>query len=393
MKPRRPPRGRSVLLDLRPLQGGDAGRGIGATVRGIAGSFPYADAILWRGLPQPDEASGRRAASIWRPSPRTRLSWVADAAASRATTLASTSTSTWKLPHLMSADVSYDVGGRYVLTVNDAIPWRFPDLYPAGPTGRLRMALTARMARAAARVVVPSSVSADDVVRYLGVRPGRVEIIPWACDPELSADKSSLQEATRDRLRGRLGLRDPYIVMAGGFAHHDPRKRYEDAAAALKVLPDEVTLVVTGRGGPASAPFQAAVESLGVGPRVRLTGHLGSGEMATLFRSAAAFVFPSLWEGFGLPLLEAFSLSVPAVVSDGGSLPEVAGDAALVYHVGDIPALAAQLSRIIESPETAQELSRRGRERCDSFSWASIAREYSKIYQECGADPPLEAAT
>jgi glycosyltransferase involved in cell wall biosynthesis len=380
----KPPRRRSVVLDLRPLQGGDAGRGIGATVRGLAGSFPEFDVLLWRGLRAPEEARHRGVVTVRGPARESRMSWAVDAAYGRATRLRGTST----LWHLTNADVSYDGGGAHVLSVNDTIPWRFPDLYAAGPTGRVRMAVTGYMARKARRVVVPSRVSGEDVTRYLGVPAERVDVVPWASDPEISGSSASGPDADElKQLREGLGIRSRYIVMAGGFAHHDPRKRYLDAAGAMRKLPEEVSLVVTGSDGPAAPRFRASVEEMGLASRVVLTGHLQIAQMASLFSGASAFVFPSLWEGFGLPLLDAFSLSVPAVVSDGGSLPEVAGEAALVYPAGDISELATALVRILEDPGLAADLVRRGKKRSLDFSWAETARMFRSVYVEAGADP------
>jgi glycosyltransferase involved in cell wall biosynthesis len=367
-----------VELDLRPLQGGDSGRGIGATVRGVAGCFPDAGAILWHRLPAPAEATGRRVTWVRGPRRSSRMSWAADAASSRVGRDGSAGT----LWHLMNADVSYDGGGAYVVTINDTIPWRFPDLYPAGPTGRLRMALTARMARRARAVVVPSRVSADDVMRFLNVPARRVEVIPWAADPAMAPPAGeSAEEAVRERLSPPPRYpASRYLVMAGGFAHHDPRKRYEDAARALVGLPEDVMLYVTGGDGPAAPAFRAVARDIGVGERVVLTGHLDMAEMRSLFARAAAFVFPSLWEGFGLPLLDAFSLSVPAVVSDGGSLPEVAGGAALIYPAGDVAALTAHLLDLVEDPAVATDLGSRGHARSLDFSWSSTGAMYHGVY-------------
>jgi glycosyltransferase involved in cell wall biosynthesis len=368
-----------VELDLRPLQGGDSARGIGATVRGIAGCFPDAGAILWRGLPAPAEATGRRVTWLSGPRHSTRMSWAADAASSRVGRGRSAGT----LWHLMNADVSYDGGGAYVVTINDTIPWRFPDLYPAGPTGRLRMALTAHMARKARAVVAPSRVSADDVIRFLKVPARRVEVIPWAADAAMAPPAGESAEQARERLSPPPRYpHSRYIVMAGGFAHHDPRKHYEDAARALVGLPGDVTLYVTGGDGPAAPALREASRDFGVGERVVLTGHLDMAEMRSLYACAAAFVFPSLWEGFGLPLLDAFSLSVPAVVSDGGSLPEVAGGAALVYPAGDVAALTAHLCHIVENPAVATDLGSRGHARSLEFSWSSTGEMYRDVYEE-----------
>ena len=170
--------------------------------------------------------------------------------------------------------------------------------------------------------------------------------------------------------------------MAGGFAHHDPRKRYEDAARALVGLPEDVVLYVTGGYGPAAPALREAARDVGVSERVVLTGHLDVPEMRSLYAGAAAFVFPSLWEGFGLPLLDAFSLSVPSVVSDGGSLPEVAGGAALVYPAGDLAALTARLLQIVENPAVATDLASRGHARSLDFSWSSTGAMYRGIYRD-----------
>jgi glycosyltransferase involved in cell wall biosynthesis len=173
--------------------------------------------------------------------------------------------------------------------------------------------------------------------------------------------------------------------MAGGFAHSDPRKHYADAAAALRYLPDDVMLLVTGKPGPAEGAFEREIAGLGVSARVRLTGFLTGAEMAALFSSATAFVFPSLWEGFGLPLLNAFALGVPAVVSDGGALPEVAGGAALVYPAGDTEALGAHLQRLIDSPLLSSELVSLGKARNAAFSWGATAQRHRQVYEELGA--------
>jgi glycosyltransferase involved in cell wall biosynthesis len=364
-----------VVFDLRPLQGGDSSRGIGATVRGLAGCFPEYSALVWSGRPVPAEASGRALCRVKGPRLESRMSWAMDSLTGRMAHLRSPG-SLW---HLMNADASFDGGGRYVVTVNDTIPWRFPEMYPAGPTGRLRMAAAAHMCRRARLVVVPSEVSADDVTRLLGVSRHRVRVIPWAPDPGLRPDTSRVDPTN--------GESPPttYLVMAGGFAHHDPRKRYEDALVALGGLPDDVVLFVTGSDGAGRRPFEKTVERLGLAGRVRLTGQLPIEELSALFAGARAFVFPSMWEGFGLPLIDAFTLGVPAVISDGGSLPEVSGGAALVYQAGDTRELTSQIKKVLGDRGLATELSERGRQRSADFSWEKTAQMYREVYREAGA--------
>jgi glycosyltransferase involved in cell wall biosynthesis len=366
----------NIVLDFRPLQGGDSGRGIGSTVRGLAGSLPGLDALLWSRMPRPAEAQGRHVIFANGPAHRGRMSWLIDAGSSRIRHSRSRH-SVW---HLLSADVSFDGGAPSIITVNDTIPWRFPDLYPMGPTGKAWMSLTARAARRASHVVVPSRTSAEDVVRYFGIKEDRVRVIPWAADPDLGAPSSS----DRERLRVSLSLPDRYIVMAGGFAHHDPRKRYADAVNALRNVSDDVHLYVTGGGGPAASELTNVIERSSLGSRVHMTGFLDASEMASLYAGASSFVFPSLWEGFGLPVLNAFALGVPAVVSDGGSLPEVSDGAALVYPAGDSDALGQQLERVLNDPSLASDLIDKGRKRNLAFTWEATGEMYRAVYAEAG---------
>jgi glycosyltransferase involved in cell wall biosynthesis len=186
-------------------------------------------------------------------------------------------------------------------------------------------------------------------------------------------------------LKGVYSLPGRYFVMAGGFAHQDPRKRYVDAVNALRRVDDDVHLYVTGGAGPATAELARAVEQSGLSSRVHLTGFLDASLMASLYAGASAFVFPSLWEGFGLPVLNAFALGVPAVVSDGGSLPEVAGGAALVYPAADADALGQQLQRLLGDPALASDLIEKGRKRNLAFTWKATGALYSAVYTEAGS--------
>lgn len=360
-------------MDLRTLQGGDAGRGIGSAVRGLARVLPGPACLLWRGLPHPGEAAGREVVSLPGPAGPGRLSWAVDGL--RSVRLAR------RVVHYPSLDPGFGWSPRSVITVHDTIPWRFPHMYPAGPTGRVRRDLCARLARGAVVVVTPSESSAADVTRFLGVVPECVRVVPWATDPGWGEPRAEEVTAVRDR----LGLPERYVVVAGGFAHFDPRKRFTDAVEALALLPADVGLVFTGSAGPAAAGLDTRVARLGLGARVVRTGQLEVGELAAVFAGACLFVFPSLWEGFGLPLLNAFALGVPAVVSDGGSLPEVAGDAALLYPAGDVAALAGQANRILAAPALGEELAGRGRARAAGYSWARVAAGYQQAYEDAGA--------
>ncbi len=168
----------------------------------------------------------------------------------------------------------------------------------------------------------------------------------------------------------------PYALFVGGI---QPRKDPLTALEALALLDRELQLLVVGserRGGDA---FRETVRRLGLERRVELAGHVDREELATLYRGAACLVFPSRYEGFGLPLLEAMASGVPVVASNAGALPEVAGEAALLVEPGDPAALAAGVERALAERE---RLVAAGLEHVRRYSWAECARRTLDVYRE-----------
>ena len=358
-----------IVLDLRPLQGGDHDRGVGTYVRSLLDLDGVRRVIAWRDreLPgAPGHAEVVRVPGYLAPG---RLGWVRDLAVSAASLRG-------LAVHAPALNASFGASPR-IVTVHDAIPWRFPDLYPAGRLGGPRRRLEAGIARRAATVITGSRTAADDLIATLGVRAGVIHVIPYSGDPGW-VDSSEAEAAA---VRTRLGLPERYVVMAGGFIHPDPRKRLEDGVDALSLLPADVGLAITGREGPFSAPLRARMRSSGLDERVRLTGLLSTADLSALFRGATAFIFPSLWEGFGLPLLDAFRSGTPAVVSDGGALPEVAGGAAIVYPAGDVGGLASGLRSILDEPDRATELRIAGLARARDFSHDKVLAAHREVYE------------
>lgn len=357
-----------IALDARPLQGGDRDRGVGTYVRTLLDPDRVGPLVLWADGEEVDLRPDARVLTVPGCPRSGRLGWLRDSSVS--------SVALRSVPvHVPTLNASFGLRPP-VVTVHDAIPWRFPALYPAGRLGALRRRVEAGIARRAARVITGSVVSADDLVNTLGVPAGRIEVIPYCGDPGWAPST----DAETDALRERLSLARRYVVASGGFAHRDPRKRLEDAVDALAAVPSDVQLAVTGRDGPFAAALQARARAAGVSERVRFTGQLSRADLNALFRGACAFVFPSLWEGFGLPLLDAFRSGVPAVVSTGGSLPEVAGGAALVHGVGDVGGLARHLRSILEDPGVASDLRARGLARAADFNQSNVRAAHREIY-------------
>lgn len=235
---------------------------------------------------------------------------------------------------------------------------------------RLRAALGAAPA-----VIVPSRAVADDLHRFVDLGEGRVHVVAHGVD----AIVAPVDAAERRR---RLGVDGPYVLWIGGL---EPRKNVTGLVDAFGRLDGDVRLVLAGgavRWFPAGEDdVRRAVDSLppAVRGRVTMTGYVDDDDRAALLVGARAFAYPSLSEGFGLPVLEAMSAGVPVVTSDRSALPEVAGDAALLADPLDADALAAALRTALADDGIRHRLIGAGRARADAHAWDACARATAAV--------------
>jgi glycosyltransferase involved in cell wall biosynthesis len=263
-------------------------------------------------------------------------------------------------------------GQRLVVTVHDVAFLVHPRLFP--PTWRTVFRLGLRRAtRTADAVLVPSTSTGDDVTRLAGVAPDRVRVIPLAAT--LPRAETDPEEVLR-----RVRVPRPYALFVGTL---EPRKnlvrlvRAYRGAVAASDLPH--ALVLAGPLGWGAEPLHRELRSPGPG-NVVLTGPASPELLDALYRKADAFLYPSLYEGFGLPVLEAMARGVPTVVSSASSLPEVAGDAALSVDPLSMDRLTQAVTRVLTDPEEAGRLAEAGRRRAAEFSWERTARETLAAY-------------
>jgi glycosyltransferase involved in cell wall biosynthesis len=220
-----------------------------------------------------------------------------------------------------------------------------------------------RSARAAARVLAVSERTKRDLVEHYRVRPDRIVVTPNGVDPVFSAEGP--------RRDGR-----PYVLFVGSLqARKDPVAAIETLAR----LPDDLGLVLVGPDKGSGEEARRAASRLGVAGRVEFTGHVDKGELASLYRGAACLLFPSRYEGFGLPVVEAMASGTPVVATASGAVPEVAGEAAILVEPGDPAELAAAVERALAERE---RLADAGLERARSFSWSETARRTLAVYRE-----------
>jgi glycosyltransferase involved in cell wall biosynthesis len=160
------------------------------------------------------------------------------------------------------------------------------------------------------------------------------------------------------------------------------RKNTLNSLRALEKLPDRYRLILVGGDGYGSEAIHAYIRSQGLGPRVQVRGYVTLGELHSLYQSASTLLFPSLEEGFGIPLLEAMANGLPAVASRTASLPEVGGEAALYVDPHDPQDIAEQVQRTVEDSELRRRMIWQGLERAREFSWRRVAEATLRVYDE-----------
>ena len=263
-------------------------------------------------------------------------------------------------------------GQKLVVTVHDLAFERFPSAFPRNWRWLFRAGVRAAVRRADA-ILTPSRSTAEDLLSRSRVDPSKLHVVPLAASLEVGADDP---EAVLDRLR----VRRPYVLFVGTL---EPRKNVVRLVRAYRRLASggsPHSLVLAGPLGWGSEPLLRELKLSGSG-EVVMTGALTPEELDAMYRGADAFCYPSLYEGFGLPVIEAMARGVPTVASSTSSIPEVAGDAALLVDPLNVRDISDALQRVLGSPELAGDLSRRGRAQSERFSWDESARGTLRVYE------------
>ena len=274
-------------------------------------------------------------------------------------------------------------GVPVVVTVHDVIPLALP-AYRGPALARAYTALVAATTRRARFVICDSIHSKRDAVRLLKLPASRIRVIYLAAAPALRPLEPDAAEA----VRRRFGLGERFVFYVGGLDRRKNLGLLLRAFAELAAAHPEAELAIAGEApaaGPLFPDWRALAAALGVGERVRFLGHVSEEEKAHLYGAALCFAFPSLYEGFGLPPLEAMACGTPVVCADASSLPEVVGDAALTAPPGDVEAWRRALVRLWEDGDLRRDLRERGLARASLFTWEKTARETAEVYEECAS--------
>ncbi len=269
---------------------------------------------------------------------------------------------------------------RSVVTIHDCIHLMFPQYLPN------RMALAyARTsirlaARRATRVLTVSESSKRDILRFVDMEPDKIDVIYNAFDERFAVEP---REEEVVRVRERYQLHDEFVLYAGNVKPHKNLERLIEAFDRVRKRGlDHLKLVIIGDEISKYTSLRRAVHTHQLHKYVRFLGYLPEETLAVMYRLAGVFVFPSLYEGFGLPPLEAMASGTPVVTSNVSSLPEVAGDAALLVDPYDPDSIAAAIERVLTDERVRRDLRQKGVARARQFSWEQSVTRVREIYAE-----------
>jgi glycosyltransferase involved in cell wall biosynthesis len=241
----------------------------------------------------------------------------------------------------------------------------------------------AMAARRAERILTVSESSKRDILRFVKTQPDKIDVIYNAYDERFGIEP--LEEDVV-RVRERYQLHDEFVLYAGNVKPHKNLARLIEAFHAVRRRNlEHLKLVLIGDEISKYAALRRAVHQHQLHQYVRFLGYLPEETLAVMYRLAGVFVFPSLYEGFGLPPLEAMASGTPVVTSNVSSLPEVAGDAAVLVDPYDPEAIADGIEKVLTDEGLRHDLRRRGLARARQFSWEHSVRRVHEIYRQVGS--------
>ncbi len=272
-----------------------------------------------------------------------------------------------------------------VVTIHDVIPMIFPHHAPRSRKSRMYPLYRRIMLEVGARadaIITDSDASRNDILKHLLIAPEEADKVKSI---HLGVSGGSIDSAGAQDRAARAGNCTRQILYVGRF---DPYKNVpvlvEAFAAAKKQCPFPISLVIVGQPDPRYPEASQLADRLGLADAVSWTGYLSDAELAAAYAGADLLVHPSRYEGFGLQVADAMACGLPVVCSNGGSLAEIAGDAAIVLDPDDVRGFGDAIVRVLSTPSLAADLSARGKRRASGFSWRKTAEKTLALYESLG---------
>jgi alpha-1,3-rhamnosyl/mannosyltransferase len=370
--------GPSIVIDARKL----ADFGIGTYLRGLLGALGRLDTVSRYQLLAPVEARQLL------PNLPANFTWIEENARGYSLReqwtigrhLARLRPDLFHSPHYV---LPMQTPARVVVTIHDLIHLLFPEFLPNPLAGAYARLLMRRAVRRAARILTVSAATAADLVQHLGVDRQRVDVT-WNGVDEAFRRRLGTPELARDL--AALGLCAGYFLFLG---NPKPHKNLERVVRAFARLPrDAPRLVIAGvfEGSEEETGLRRWARELALHDRLVLLGRLAPERLPALVQGAVALVFPSLYEGFGLPVAEAMAMGTPVVASTTPALVEIAEGAAELVDPLDVCAISAAMARLAADPERRRELAEAGLKRSEAFRWEATAARTLEVYRRVIAD-------
>jgi glycosyltransferase involved in cell wall biosynthesis len=271
-----------------------------------------------------------------------------------------------------------------VVTIHDCIHLRFPEYLPNRAAYAYARASLWASARQASAVLTVSEASKHDILHYCHVPAEKVVVVYNGIDERFWEAPDDEQVSL---VRERYQLTHDFVLYVGNIKHHKNLVRLIEAFAELRQGPHEdLKLLIIGDQISKLPALRRAVHHHKLHKHVRFLGYIPDATLAVLYRLTAAFVFPSLYEGFGLPPLEAMACGAPVVTSNTSSLPEVTGDAAVLVDPYSVDSIVEGVRRVLDDPALAADLRRRGPIRARAFSWEQSVAKTRRLYEAVAAE-------
>lgn len=266
----------------------------------------------------------------------------------------------------------------YVATIHDLIPYIMPETVGKGYLTKF-LSQMPQIIASVDMIITVSEWSKKDIMRVFDVPEEKIAVTSLAADDMfVPIDKLT----SWNFIKEKYGIDNDIILYLGGFS---PRKNVKSILVAFSMIKNDLSkdykIVIIGSAKDDHQFLTKLSQSLGIGDRVFFTGYVPYNDLPYFYNAADVFVYPSLYEGFGLPVLEAMRCGTPTITSDVSSIPEVAGDGALLINPFDTEKLAKGMTEVLENKSTRLNLISRGFERASLFSWEKTAKETLKVYE------------
>jgi glycosyltransferase involved in cell wall biosynthesis len=275
--------------------------------------------------------------------------------------------------------------GKTIVTVHDLASYKVPDVFPKIKTARFK-AVTNMMIGKADKIIAVSESTKKDVCEIFGCKGEKVKVIYSGLDSRFFEEPTM----SREKVMAKFGITNnetKYILFLGTL---EPVKNISRLFESYKIMRDtlkkengkcEYKLVMAGKRGWLAEEYKKMAKDMEIGKDVIFTGYVIGDEIVPLFKNAEFFVMPSLYEGFGTTVLEAFATGTPAIVSNVSSIPEIAGDAAILVNPMDTKEIADAMLKLAKDDKLRYDLRQKGFEQVKKFDWEKCARETLEIYK------------